>query len=244
MAAAASTAPPALEVLDVARRFGRLTAVESVSLTVSAGEIVGLLGPNGAGKSTTLRMIAGLVRPDRGRIQIHGRDLTRDRAGALAAAGFLIESPALPAELGCRASLQYLGLLDGEVRPGRLDEVLAEVGLSAAAHKPVGQLSLGMKQRLGIAAALLGRPRLLVLDEPMNGLDPAGLREMGELLRRLAGQGTGILVASHLLDDVERIAARVAILFRGRVAAAFPLAPGEPGMLARQFFAITGEEPS
>jgi ABC-type multidrug transport system ATPase subunit len=233
-----------LEVVDVARRFGRVTAVESVSLSVSAGEILGLLGPNGAGKSTTLRMIAGLVRPDRGRIAIGGHDLARERARALAAAGFLIEAPALPPELTCRASLRYLGLLDGGVAAARLDEVLAEVGLAEAAHKRVAELSLGMKQRLGIAAALLERPGLLVLDEPMNGLDPAGMREMAELLRRLARRGAGVLIASHLLDDVERIADRVSILFQGRVAAAFPLATGDPGMLARQFFAITGKEAS
>jgi ABC-2 type transport system ATP-binding protein len=228
-------------MVDVAKRFGPTRAVDGVSLEVAAGEVLGLLGPNGAGKSTSLRMIAGLVRPDLGRIHIGGHDLARDRTAALASAGFLIEGPALPPELGCRAALVYMGLLDGGVAPARVDELLAEVGLADAGGKRVKHLSLGMKQRLALAAALLGRPRLLVLDEPMNGLDPGGARQMAELLRRLARQGVALLVSSHLLEQVERFADRVAVLFQGKVATQERLDGGAPGALARRFFAITGE---
>jgi ABC-2 type transport system ATP-binding protein len=230
---------PLLEIVGVAKRFGATCAVEDLSLEVAAGEVMGLLGPNGAGKSTTLRMIASLVRPDRGQIRIGGHDLARDRLRALAAAGFLVEGPALPPELTAGKALAYLGLLDGGLPAGRIAEVLAEVGLTALATRRVKHLSLGGKQRLGIAAALLRRPRLLVLDEPMNGLDPAGIRDMGALLRRLAADGTAVLVSSHLLDDVERIARRVAVMAGGKVVAVEPVSAAGGGALARRFFDIT-----
>jgi ABC-2 type transport system ATP-binding protein len=233
--------PSLLEVVAVAKRFGAARAVEDVTLEVAPGEVVGLLGPNGAGKSTTLRMIAGLVRPDRGNIRIAGHDLLTDRLGALRAGGFLIDGPALPPELTCRQALHYLRLLDGQVPPGRVDDVLAQVGLAEAADKRVRHLSQGMKQRLGIAGALLGQPRLLVLDEPMNGLDPAGTRELGLLFRRLAAAGAGLLVSSHLLDEVERTSDRVAVMARGKLAATLPVDAAAPGALARQFRALTGE---
>jgi ABC-type multidrug transport system ATPase subunit len=235
--------PPAslLEVAGIGKRFGASVAVEEVSLDVAAGEVVGLLGPNGAGKSTTLRVIAGLVRPERGRIRIAGQDLATDRLAALRRAGFLIESPALPPELTCRQALRYLGLYQGDVSPGRVGEALAEVGLAGAADKRVRHLSQGMKQRLGIAGALLGRPSLLVLDEPMNGLDPGGVRELGDLLRRLAAGGAGVLVSSHLLEEVERTADRVAVMARGRVVATLAVDPAAPGELARQFHRLTAD---
>jgi ABC-2 type transport system ATP-binding protein len=236
--------PPLLEIVGVAKRFGPTCAVSEVSLEVAAGEVLGLLGPNGAGKSTTLRMAAGLVRPDRGQIRIDGHDLGRARLAALRAAGFLIEGPALPAELTCARALRYLGILDGGVPARRIDEVLVQVGLDGLARKRVKHLSLGGKQRLGIAAALLRRPRLLVLDEPMNGLDPAGIRAMGELLGRLAQAGHALLVSSHLLDEVERFAHRVAVMAGGRVAATETVSAGDPGALARRFFAIVeGSQP-
>ena len=230
-----------LEVSGVAKRFGSTVAVEEVSLEVSAGEVVGLLGPNGAGKSTTLRMIAGLVRPDRGQIRLGGFDLARSRLRALRTAGFLVEAPALPAELTCRQALRYLGLLDGHIPAGRIDETLAQVGLSDAAGKRVRELSQGMKQRLGIAGALLGRPDLHVLDEPLNGLDPAGIRELGGLFRKLAAGGGAVLLSSHLLDEVERTADRVAVMARGRVAATLSVDASAPGVLGRQFLSLTGE---
>jgi ABC-2 type transport system ATP-binding protein len=184
-------------------------------------------------------MIAALVRPDRGRITIGGHDLTHHRLAALAGAGFLVEGPALPPELTCRSALHYLSILDGGAPAGRIDEALEEVGLTGLAIKRVKHLSLGGKQRLGIAAALLRRPPVLVLDEPMNGLDPGGIRAMGDLLRRLAAAGTAILVSSHLLDEIERIAHRVAVMAHGKVAATERVSADGAGALARRFFAIT-----
>jgi ABC-2 type transport system ATP-binding protein len=235
----AAVPPSLLEVVGIAKRFGAAVAVEEVSLQVAPGEVVGLLGPNGAGKSTTLRVIAGLVRPERGQVRIAGQDLGTARLAALGAAGFLIESPALPPELTCRQALRYLQLYHRDVAASRIGEVLAEVGLAGAADKRVRHLSHGMKQRLGIAGALLGRPGLLVLDEPMNGLDPGGIRELGELMRRLAAGGVGVLVSSHLLDEVERTADRVAIMARGRLAATLAVDPADPGRLAREFHRLT-----
>jgi ABC-2 type transport system ATP-binding protein len=231
-----------LEVTGVTKSFRSARVVDEVSIALSPGEIVGLLGRNGAGKSTTLRMIAGLVRPDRGQIRIAGHDLRSDRLAALRAAGFLIEAPALPPELTCARALRYLGLLDGGIAGPRIDEALAEVGLWPARDKPVRHLSQGMKQRLGLAAALLGQPRLLVLDEPMNGLDPAGVREMAQLLRGRAAAGCAVLLSSHLLDDVERTADRVAVMARGRLAATLTVDAAVPGALARRFFDLTGEQ--
>jgi ABC-2 type transport system ATP-binding protein len=233
--------PSLLEVVGIAKRFGAAVAVDEVSLEVGPGEVVGLLGPNGAGKSTTLRVIAGLVRPDRGQVRIAGHDLALAPEAARGAAGFLVESPALPPELTCRRALRYLQLYHPAIPAGRIDEVLAEVGLAEAADRRGRHLSQGMRQRLGIAGALLARPALLVLDEPMNGLDPAGIRELGSLLRRLAAAGTGVLVSSHLLDEVERTSDRVAILARGRVAATLKVDAASPGALARQFHRLTAE---
>jgi ABC-type multidrug transport system ATPase subunit len=235
-----------LEVAGVSKRFARTRAVDGVSLTVGAGEVLGLLGPNGAGKSTTLRIIAGLVRPDAGRVRLGGHDLTTDRLRALGSAGFLVEGPALPPELTCTGALRYVGLLGGQVTPDRIAEVLSTVGLADAASKRVQHLSLGMKQRLGLAAALLGRPRLLVLDEPMNGLDPPGIRDIGSLLRELARAGSGVLVSSHLLDEVERIADRVAVMAHGKVAAIETVDPAMTGKgaLARLFFSVTAQGPA
>jgi ABC-2 type transport system ATP-binding protein len=234
--------PAALQISGVAKHFGAARAVLDVTLAVQAGQVLGLLGPNGAGKSTTLRMAAGLVRPSRGTVSIAGHDLATQRQAALRCAGFLIEGPALPGDLSAQAALRYLALLDGGAMVARTDEVLADVGLSAAAAKPVKHLSLGMKQRLGIAAALLQRPRLLVLDEPMNGLDPSGIREVGDLLRRLAGAGIAVLLSSHLLDEVERVADRVAIMVDGAIAAEVDVdvngGEAERGALSRLYFSV------
>jgi ABC-type multidrug transport system ATPase subunit len=232
---------PALQVQDVAKRFGATEAVRGVSFDVSEGEVFALLGPNGAGKSTTLRVIAGLAHPDAGSVRICGHDLTRERSAALACAGFLIESPSLPAELSCHGALRYVGLLGGGVETARIDEVLGIVGLRDAARKTFRQLSLGMRQRLGIAAAILRKPRLAVLDEPLNGLDPAGIRELSELMRSLAASGTSVLLSSHLLDEVERTAHRVAVMDHGKVVAVAPVEAGKAGAVADLFFSLTAK---
>jgi ABC-type multidrug transport system ATPase subunit len=221
------------------KRFGAHEAVRGVSLEVRAGEVFGLLGQNGAGKSTLLRLLCGLLRPDAGSVRLFGHDVQRERVQALSQAGFLVEGPTLPGELRARAALQWAARLSGGSADGRIDEVLAQVGLAGAAAKQVRELSLGMKQRLGIAAALLGRPRLLVLDEPMNGLDPGGIRELSDLLSALARAGAAVLVSSHLLDEVERVAQRAAVMAGGQVAAVIDVSAQGRGALAEQFFALT-----
>jgi len=230
----------ALDVSRIAKRYGPVQAVDSISFQVHAGEVVGLLGPNGAGKSTTLRLIAGLVHPDAGTVRLAGHDVQHARQAALAAAGFLIESPALPGELTASGALAWVAWLGGHaVQAARQREVLAQVGLTEVAQRRVRQLSLGMKQRLAIGAALLGRPSLLVLDEPLNGLDPPGVRDMGTLLQELARQGTALLVSSHLLDEVERTASRVLVMARGRVVAEEAVDAAHTGALRELFFSVT-----
>ncbi len=230
----------ALDVSSIAKRYGPVQAVDSISFQVHAGELVGLLGPNGAGKSTTLRLIAGLVHPDAGTVRLGGHDVQRARRAALAAAGFLIESPALPGELTALGALAWVAYLGGQPVPAaRQREVLAQVGLTEVARRRVRQLSLGMKQRLAIAAALLDRPSLLVLDEPLNGLDPPGVRDMGTLLRELAQGGTALLVSSHLLDEVERTASRVLVMAHGRLVAEEPVDADHTGALRELFFSVT-----
>jgi ABC-2 type transport system ATP-binding protein len=232
----------ALDVAGIAKRYGPIEAVAGISFRVEPGELVGLLGPNGAGKSTALRTIAGLLRADAGTVRIGGHDVQRERAQALGAAGFLIEAPAMPPELTVLGALAWVWRLGGQsVDRVRCREVLALVGLEAVAERRVRQLSLGMKQRLAIGAAVLGRPPLLVLDEPMNGLDPPGVRDVGELLRSLALQGTALLVSSHLLDEVERTASRVLVMARGRLVAEQPVDPAHIGALRALFFSVTGE---
>jgi ABC-2 type transport system ATP-binding protein len=236
-----SMSPPApLEVRDVSKRFGSTEAVRGVSFEVAPGEIFGLLGPNGAGKSTTLRLIAGLARPDSGSVLLSGHSLAADRTAALSTAGFLIENPALPPELSCRAALRYVDLLGGKPQPDEpIEASLRQVGLAGAAQKTFRQLSLGMRQRLGIAAALFSKPRLVVLDEPLNGLDPGGIREMSDLLRVLAASGVAVLLSSHLLDEVERAAHRVAVMADGRIAGIESLSAGQTGRVAELFFSLT-----
>jgi ABC-2 type transport system ATP-binding protein len=233
----------ALDVSSIRKRYGPVQAVDGVSFQVQQGEVVGLLGPNGAGKSTALRVISGLVHADEGRVLLSGHDVQAFRRAALATAGFLIESPALPPELTALTALAWVAHLGGRpVDRSRCREVLAQVGLLSVADRRVRQLSLGMKQRLSIGAAVLERPALLVLDEPMNGLDPPGVRDMGELLTGLAREGTALLISSHLLDEVERTATRVLVMAQGRVVAEQAVDAASPGALRALFFFATGGE--
>ena len=199
------------------RSFGAQVAVDGVSFAVPGGAVYGFLGPNGAGKSTTIRMLLGLVRPDEGRVTLCGHDVRRDRLGALAGVGSIVETPALYGHLTGRENLEITRRLLGCSR-GELDRVLGIVDLAGVGGKPVKRYSLGMKQRLGLARALLGRPAVLILDEPTNGLDPAGIREMQSLIRSLPDRsGATVLVSSHLLNEVEQIATHVGVMDRGRL---------------------------
>ncbi|HUP64847.1 MAG TPA: ABC transporter ATP-binding protein [Thermoanaerobaculia bacterium] len=212
--------PPVLLARNLSKQFGKRVAVDDVSLELQRGEILGFLGPNGAGKTTTIRMLVGLIRPTRGSVQIGGHDLEREFEPAMRKVGCIVESPDLYRFLTGRENLEHFGRMLGTVSDQEIDEVAGIVGLSQRLDDLVKTYSLGMRQRLGIAQALLGSPELLILDEPANGLDPAGIREIRQLLRSLARErGLGILVSSHLLGEIEQMCDRVTIIHRGKTLA-------------------------
>jgi len=206
-------APP-IEVRGLSKRYGEIVAVDHVDLTVKPGDVFGYLGPNGAGKTTSLRMMLGLIRSTSGSVRLFGRDPQLGVAALEGVAGF-VEAPAFYPYLSGRANLELCAALDGGSAGERIDEVLDIVELRSRAKDKVGGYSHGMRQRLGIASALLRSPRLLLLDEPATGLDPAGMRDMRELIRGLAAQGITVLLSSHLLVEVEELCNRVAIIQGG-----------------------------
>ncbi|HVP02599.1 MAG TPA: ATP-binding cassette domain-containing protein [Solirubrobacteraceae bacterium] len=210
-----SDAPP-VEVRGLVKTYGAITAVDDVDLTVRRGDVFGYLGPNGAGKTTSLRMMLGLIRPTAGRVRLFGRDPQLSVEALAGVAGF-VEAPRFYPYLDGRTNLRLLAALDGGDAARRIDEVLEVVELRDRAGDKVGGYSHGMRQRLGLAAALLRRPRLLLLDEPATGLDPGGMRDMRRLIRRLADDGITVLLSSHLLNEVEELCNRVAIVRRGRI---------------------------
>jgi len=199
------------------RRFrgGQTVAVDGLDLEVPEGGVFGFLGPNGSGKTTTIRCVLGLARPTAGSATVLGLPTPDALGTVLPRVGAIVETPALFPTMTGRENLRLLGAID-RIGPTRVDEVLAFVGLAARADDKVRKYSLGMRQRLGLAAALLKDPELLILDEPANGLDPAGIREIRELLRRLGDEGRTVFVSSHLLSEVEQTCDRVAIIDHGR----------------------------
>jgi ABC-2 type transport system ATP-binding protein len=199
------------------KRYGDLVAVDHVDLTVERGDVFGYLGPNGAGKTTSLRMLLGLIRPTAGKVRLFGRDPLADGAKALDGVAGFVEGPRFYPYLSGRRNLRLLADYDEPPSRSRIEEVLELVELRDRAKDKVGGYSHGMRQRLGISAALLREPRLLLLDEPTTGLDPAGMRDMRELVKRLAGEGITIVLSSHLLYEVEELCNRVAIVRTGRV---------------------------
>jgi ABC-2 type transport system ATP-binding protein len=205
-----------IEVRGLVKRYGEILAVDHVDLTVEAGDVFGYLGPNGAGKTTSLRMMLGLIRPNEGSVRLFGRDPQLGVAALQGVAGF-VEAPAFYPYLSGRENLRLCAALDGDDAAKRIDEVLEIVELGKRGKDRVGGYSHGMRQRLGIASALLRRPRLLLLDEPATGLDPGGMRDMRELIRDLAARGITVLLSSHLLVEVEELCNRVAIVRAGRV---------------------------
>ncbi len=211
-----SEAPP-VRARGLVKRYKEVLAVDHIDLNVHAGDVYGFLGPNGAGKTTTLRMALGLIMPTEGTVELFGRDPMRHGASALEGVAGFVEAPRFYPYLTGRKNLELLAALDGRGAHERIDEVLAVVELAPRAKHKVGGYSHGMRQRLGIAAALLRRPRLLILDEPATGLDPAGMRDMRELIRRLAGEDITVLLSSHQLPEVQELCDRVAIVDRGRV---------------------------
>ncbi|WP_250031019.1 ABC transporter ATP-binding protein [Paractinoplanes maris] len=206
-----------LDIRTVTKHYGKHTAVENLSFSVRPGAVTGFLGPNGAGKSTTMRMAVGLVRPDAGEILIHGRRYDR-LAAPLHEVGVLLDARAVHPRRSAYQHLAVLATTHG-IPPRRVDEVLGLVGLSEVAHGYPGGFSLGMYQRLGIAAALLGDPGVVILDEPVNGLDPEGIRWVRHLLKRLAAEGRTVFLSSHLMGEMEMTADRLVVIGRGRLVA-------------------------
>jgi ABC-2 type transport system ATP-binding protein len=206
-----------VEARGLVKRYGRLLAVAGVDLAVDAGDVYGFLGPNGAGKTTSLRMLLGLITPTEGEARLFGRDPFRLGRRALEGVAGFVEAPQFYPYLSGRKNLELLAAFDGGGSAARIGEVLDTVELSDRAGDRVGGYSHGMRQRLGIAASLLRRPRLLILDEPHTGLDPAGMRDMKTLLRRLSAEGMTVLLSSHQMADVEELCNRVAIINRGRI---------------------------
>ncbi len=213
-----------LKTIQLSKSYGSRKAVDGLDLEVSRGELFGFLGPNGAGKTTTIRMVLGLIAPSAGSVEILGREVRRNRSRVLPRVGALVESPALYGYLSGRDNLRAVGDLLGGLPRGRIDEVIEIVALAGREKDRVRTYSLGMKQRLGLAMALLNDPDLLILDEPGNGLDPAGIVEMRDLLRRLSAEGKTVFISSHVLSEVQQICSRVAIIDQGRLIRVAPVA--------------------
>jgi ABC-2 type transport system ATP-binding protein len=209
--------PDPVRARGLVKRYKEVLAVDHIDLNVDTGDVYGFLGPNGAGKTTTLRMALGLIMPTEGTVELFGRDPVREGARALEGVAGFVEAPRFYPYLSASKNLELLAALDGDGASSRIDEVLEIVELTPRAKHKVGGFSHGMRQRLGIAAALLRRPRLLVLDEPATGLDPAGMRDMRTLIRRLAGEDITVLLSSHQLPEVQELCDRVAIVDSGRV---------------------------
>lgn len=213
----------AIDTHQLTRRFGQRETVKRIDLKVPKREIYGFLGPNGAGKTTTIRMLLGLIRASSGDIRILGKDLNKNRIEILKDVGSLVESPSYYAHLSGYKNLKIVTLMHG-IPESRINEVLQWVRLEQAAHRPVKGYSLGMKQRLGIAMALITKPKLLILDEPTNGLDPSGIQEIRELISRLPRDfDITVLLSSHLLSEIEQVATYVGIINHGELIFQGPL---------------------
>jgi ABC-2 type transport system ATP-binding protein len=209
----------AIEVSGLTKRFGSRTAVDSLELSVPEGCAYGFLGPNGAGKTTLIRMLLGLTRPNQGEISMLGLQLPAERASALARTGAIVEEPRFHNHLTGRENLRIIAAARGSEAFDRVATSLAKVGLGDRADERVKRYSLGMRQRLGVARCLLSDPGLLILDEPSNGLDPAGIHEFRAMIRGFVDEGRTVFLSSHLLAEVERICDRVAIVDQGRLIA-------------------------
>ena len=210
-----------IEAVNLTKRYGKKTAVDNISFTVEPGTVTGFLGPNGAGKSTTMRMIMGLDKPTSGKVTINGRPY-RQLSAPLCEVGALLDAKGLHGSRSARSHLRQLAASNG-IPAKRVDEVLDITGLTSVAKKRVKGFSLGMGQRLGIAAALLGDPGVLLFDEPVNGLDPEGVKWVRETCRRLAGEGRTVFISSHLMSEMAQTADHLLVIGRGRILTAGPV---------------------
>ncbi|MFE1952537.1 ABC transporter ATP-binding protein [Streptomyces sp. NPDC059524] len=247
MATPVSGTQPVIETHELSKRYrGGQLAVDGLSLTVPEGAVFGFLGPNGSGKTTTIRMLMGLIEPTSGAAHVLGRPMPKATRTVLPQVGALIEGPALYGFLSGRDNLLRYDAADPTADPrtrrARVGAALDRVGLAAAAGKKAKAYSLGMKQRLGLAAALLQPRRLLVLDEPTNGLDPQGMREIRTLVRELASDGTTVFLSSHLLDEIEQVCTHAAVMTRGRLITQGPVAELAGG--ARGTLRVTTPDPA
>jgi ABC-2 type transport system ATP-binding protein len=213
-----------VETQGLTKKFGQRIAVSNVDLRVPRGAAFGYLGPNGAGKTTLIRMLLGLTQATSGSMQLLGWPVPAERAAALARVGAIVEEPRFHKHLTGRENLKVIAAARERAAHDRIDGALARVGLTQRADERVKGYSLGMRQRLGVARSLLADPELLILDEPTNGLDPAGIREFRDMIRGFVAEGRTILLSSHLLDEVEKICDEVAIVDRGQVVAQGPIA--------------------
>jgi ABC-2 type transport system ATP-binding protein len=230
-----------IEIKQLTKKYGNAAVVDGLSFTVGPGLVTGFLGPNGAGKSTTMRILVGLARASSGSATIDGRPYAELR-DPLRQVGALLE--ATPVQRGRTAYRYLLALAQTHgIAPGRVDEVLATVGLTSAAGRQAAEFSLGMRQRLGIAAVLLGEPRTLILDEPANGLDPAGVYWLRNLLREQAAEGRTVLVSSHLISEMALTADQLVVVGRGRLLADLPMAEFTSGhaSLEAAYLRLTGD---
>ncbi|PYE51260.1 ABC transporter ATP-binding protein [Paenibacillus barcinonensis] len=208
-----------LSVQHLKKKIGRKWIIKDVTFDVKPGEIFGFLGPNGAGKTTTIRMLVDLIKPTEGKISVCGYDVNRDPERALKYVGSIVENPEVYTYLTGWENLEHFARMQPGVDHDRIQEVVNIVRLDQRIHDKVRTYSLGMRQRLGIAQALLGRPRLLILDEPTNGLDPKGIKELRVFIKQLASEGMAVFVSSHLLSEIQLLCDRVAIISAGRVLA-------------------------
>ncbi|HEY4868746.1 MAG TPA: ABC transporter ATP-binding protein [Candidatus Dormibacteraeota bacterium] len=212
-----SPAEPLVETHALTKRFGTRAAIDGIDLRIPSGVAFGLLGPNGAGKTTLIRTLLGLIQASDGTVRLMGHAMPAEHAKALARVGAVVEEPRFHGHLTGRQNLSIIAALLTNEATQRIDPSLERVGLAERADEPVATYSLGMKQRLGIARCLLNDPRMLILDEPMNGLDPAGMLEFRGLIRSFVAEGRTVLISSHLLDEIERTCDMVAIIDRGKL---------------------------
>ncbi len=206
-----------VETHGLTKRFGSRTAVDHVDLRIPAGSAFGYLGPNGAGKTTLIRILLGLTKATSGTMRLLGREIPAERATALARVGAIVEEPKFHPFLTGRENLKIVSAARDDKARARIDDAIARVGLANRANDRVKSYSLGMRQRLGVARALLADPELLILDEPMNGLDPAGMEEFRHMIRAFVGEGRTVVLSSHLLDEVEKTCDAIAIVDQGKV---------------------------
>lgn len=228
-----------LQINGIKKYFGKVRAVDGVSLSVSRGKVYGFLGPNGSGKTTTIGMILGLLHPTAGSVTLFGDPVTPYQTRPLRRVGALVGAPTLVPFLSARQNLELLARLNPELPSERVNEILEIVGLYEAADRRAGQFSSGMKQRLGLGMALLHKPELLILDEPTNGMDPAGMREIRNLITSLSDQGVTVFLSSHLLHEIEQICDQVAVLKQGKI-----IAEGEVKNLLGKMAAVRVRVPS